>query len=323
MARYKAEFLAQHHREHGTPRAAHFFGRVHELARLASVAPRAANLGQRVLGRTLGAAAGMDPRRRMPAFAPEPFRRAFLKGRRSAGDGRPRVILFDDTFHNFFEPGPLSAAARVLERAGYDVHLPRKQVCCGRAAVSKGLLEHARSRQAELLETLLPEVEAGAWIVGVEPSCILTLRDELPDLVRDPRAATLATAAVTFEEFLAALPDWRPGRLARKAVVHGHCHQKAIVGMGPTTEVLSRVDGLDFTVLDSGCCGMAGSFGYEKGHYEVSQACGERVLFPAVREAAEEDLVVAPGFSCRHQIADFCDGRRALHPAELLAMARS
>jgi FAD/FMN-containing dehydrogenase/Fe-S oxidoreductase len=321
MARYKAEFLAQHHREHGTPREAHFFGRVHDLARLASVAPGAANLGQRLLGGAMKAAAGMDPRREMPSFAKEPFRRAFLKRTRSSGDGRPRVVLFDDTFHNFFEPGPLSAAAAVLDRAGYDVRLPRKQVCCGRAAVSKGLLEYARDRQTELLETLLPEVEAGAWIVGVEPSCILTLRDELPDLVRDPRAAKLATAAVTFEEFLAALPDWRPGRLERKAVVHGHCHQKAIVGMGPTTEVLSRVEGLDFTVLDSGCCGMAGSFGYEKGHYDVSQACGERVLFPAVRAMAAEDLVVAPGFSCRHQISDFCAGRKAMHTAELLALA--
>jgi Fe-S oxidoreductase len=232
------------------------------------------------------------------------------------------VVLFDDTFHSFFQPGPLGAAAAVLERAGYDVHLPTKQVCCGRAAVSKGLLEHARDRQRELLEVLLPDVEAGAWIVGVEPSCILTLRDELPDLVRDERAKRLAGAAVTFEEFLAALPDWRPGRLERRAIVHGHCHQKALVGMGPTTDVLSRVDGLEFRVLDSGCCGMAGSFGYEKGHYEVSKACGERVLFPAVRDAAPDDLVVAPGFSCRHQIADFCDGRRALHTAELLEMAR-
>src|SRR4051794_30593498 len=169
MARYKAEFLAQHHREHGTPRSAHFFGRVHDLARLASVAPGAANLGQRLLGRALQSAAGMDPRRRMPGFAKEPFRRAFLKRKRSSGDGRPRVVLFDDTFHNFFEPGPLSAAAAVLDRAGYDVRLPAKQVCCGRAAVSKGLLEYARDRQTELLETLLPEVEAGAGVGGGGP----------------------------------------------------------------------------------------------------------------------------------------------------------
>jgi Fe-S oxidoreductase len=147
MARYKAEFLAQHHREHGTPREAHFFGRVHDLARLASLSPGAREPRPARVRRAMKAAAGMDPRRKMPSFAKEPFRRAFLKRKRSSGDGRPRVILFDDTFHNFFEPGPLSAAAAVLERAGYDVRLPRKQVCCGRAAVSKGLLEYARDRQ--------------------------------------------------------------------------------------------------------------------------------------------------------------------------------
>ena len=273
------------------------------------------------MGRVMQAAAGMDPRRQMPALSKEPFRRAFSRRKRSVVGGKATVILFDDTFHNFFEPGPLHAAAKVLTDAGYEVRLPKKQVCCGRAAISKGLLDHARERQTELLETLMPDVERGAWIVGVEPSCILTLRDELPDLVRDRRAKKLATAAVTFEEFLAGLPDWSPGRLERKAVVHGHCHQKALVGMGPTTEVLSRVEGLDYTVLDSGCCGMAGSFGYEKGHYEVSQACGERVLFPAVRQTGADDLVVATGFSCRHQIADFCGGRKAVHTAELLAMA--
>ena len=167
---------------------------------------------------------------------------------------------------------------------------------------------------------LVPQVEGGVKIVGLEPSCILTFRDELPDLTRDPRARVLAENSLTLEEFLASLPDWRPGRLEGRATVHGHCHQKALVGMEPTEEVLRRVEGLDFRILDSGCCGMAGSFGYEEGHYEVSRAAGERVLFPAVREAPG-DLVVAPGFSCRSQIADFCDGRRAIHTAELLAMA--
>jgi Fe-S oxidoreductase len=231
------------------------------------------------------------------------------------------VVLLDDTFHNYFQPGPLRAAVTVLERAGYEVRIPRVPVCCGRAAISKGLLDHARELQTALVETLAPEVERGTWIVGLEPSCLLTLRDELPDLVRDPRAKAIAGAAVTLEEFLAGLPDWKPGRLERRAVVHGHCHQKAIVGMKPTVEVLSRVEGLEFTVLDSGCCGMAGSFGYEKGHYEVSKAAGERVLFPAVRGSAPDDLIVAPGFSCRTQIGDFCDGRKAIHTAELLAMA--
>ncbi|HEX7240818.1 MAG TPA: FAD-binding and (Fe-S)-binding domain-containing protein [Longimicrobiaceae bacterium] len=321
MARYKAEFLAQHHREHGTPRSALFFGRIHEVAKAGSLAPGLANLGQRLLGGVIKGAGHVDPRRALPELAPVPFRRAWERGRHPADDGRPTVILFDDTFHNFFQPGPLAATARVLDRAGFRVRLPRRQVCCGRAGISKGLLDYAREKGRELVETLAPEVERGARIVGVEPSCILTLRDELPDLVRDPRAKAVAGAAVMLEELLAELPEWRPGRLERRAVVHGHCHQKAIVGMGPTTEVLSRVEGLEFSVLDSGCCGMAGSFGYEKGHYEVSRACGERVLFPAVRGAAPEDLVVAPGFSCRHQIADFCGGRETLHTAELLAMA--
>jgi FAD/FMN-containing dehydrogenase/Fe-S oxidoreductase len=321
MARYKAEFLAQHHREHGVTREALFFGRIHDFAKLGSWAPELANFGSRVFGGLIKGVAHVDERRKLPELAGEPFRRWFGRRKTRVGDGRPRVILLDDTFHNFFQPGPLKATVTVLERAGFDVHLPRRQVCCGRAATSKGLLDYARDRQRELLETLIPEVEAGAWVVGVEPSCILTLRDELPDLVRDPRAERLATAAVTLDEFLAALPDWRPGRLERRAVVHGHCHQKAIVGMGPTTEILGRVEGLEFRVLDSGCCGMAGSFGYEKGHYDVSQACGERVLFPAVREAAPDDLVVAPGFSCRTQIGDFCGGRQSLHTAELLAMA--
>jgi Fe-S oxidoreductase len=324
MARYKAEFLAQHHRVAGVDRKALFFGRIHDVARAASVAPRFANAGNRMLARMVRRFGGVDARREMPRFAAEPFRRWFgRRSSRAASDGgvRPRVVLFDDTFNGFFGPGPLQAATSVLERAGFDVVLPARQVCCGRAAISKGLLDHARDKQSALLEVLLPEVEAGAWIVGVEPSCILTLRDELPDLVRDPRAKTLAAAAVTLEEFLASLPDWRPGRLEGRAIVHGHCHQKALVGMEPTREVLSRVQGLSFSLLDSGCCGMAGSFGYEEGHYEVSRACGERVLFPAVRGADAADFVVAPGFSCRHQIADFCDGRGSVSTAELLAMA--
>jgi FAD/FMN-containing dehydrogenase/Fe-S oxidoreductase len=322
MARYKAEFLAQHHREHGMDRKAQFFGRIHDVARAASIAPGFANFGNKMLSGMIKRMGGIDPRRDMPTFAPEPFRRWFKRRPPPAADDhRPTVILFDDTFNGFFGTEPLKATVTVLERAGFNVQLPKQQVCCGRAAVSKGLLDHARDLQTTLLNTLAPEVENGAWIVGVEPSCILTLRDELPDLVRDPRTKSLAAASVTLEEFLASLPDWKPGRLDARAVVHGHCHQKALVGMEPTRQVLSRVEGLEFEILDSGCCGMAGSFGYEEGHYDVSKACGERVLFPAVRGASADDLVVAPGFSCRHQIADFCDNRRSISTPELLAMA--
>ncbi|HEX6038557.1 FAD-binding and (Fe-S)-binding domain-containing protein [Longimicrobium sp.] len=322
MARYKAEFLAQHHREHGTDRKSQFFGRIHDVAKAASIAPGFANFGNKMFSGLIKQVGGIDPRREMPTFAPQPFRKWFRGINDIFRGEKPTVILLDDTFNNFFGPEPLKAAAFVLTRAGFNVKLPQKQVCCGRAAISKGLLDHARDLQQNLVDVLAPEVEAGAMVVGIEPSCILTLRDELPDLVRDGRTKALAAASLTLEEFLAGLPDWKPGRLERRAVVHGHCHQKAIVGMEPTRQVLSRVEGLEFTILDSGCCGMAGSFGYEQGHYEVSRAAGERVLFPAVRAAGEEALVVAPGFSCRHQIADFCDNRRSLHTAELLAMAK-
>ncbi|MEX2582329.1 MAG: FAD-binding and (Fe-S)-binding domain-containing protein, partial [Gemmatimonadota bacterium] len=321
MARYKSEFLAQHYRATGrTPASAHFFGRIHELARAGSLLPPLANLGSRIFGPVLKKVSHMDQRRSLPELAPRPFRRAWEGNRpppllerlrRTAGTGRPRVILLDDTFHNYFDTRPLSAAATVLDRAGFDVELPEQQVCCGRPMISKGLLDDARRYHRTLLDVLEPAIAAGIPLIGLEPSCILTFRDELPDLVRDARADALAKISFTLEEFLAAQPEYRPGRLERRAVVHGHCHQKALIGMEPTRKVLERVQGLEFQILDSGCCGMAGSFGYEEGHYEVSKAAGERVLFPAVRQA-EDDLVVAPGFSCRSQIKDFCDGRRAI-----------
>jgi len=323
MARYKSEFLAQHYRATGhTPASARLFGGIHRAAKAASLAPRAANLGARLAGGLMRMAVGIDPRRKLPTLAPVPFRRWF--GRRfppAGADDRPTVILLDDTFHNFFQPEPLIAAVSVLERAGYRVRIPARQVCCGRPMISKGLLDEVRPVHQDLIDTLAPEAEAGAPIVGLEPSCILTFRDELPDLVRDPRTALLKQAAYTLEEFLLTVPDYRPGTLRRRAVVHGHCHQKALVGMQPMRDLLGRVEGLEFHELDSGCCGMAGSFGYDRRHFEVSRAAGERVLFPAVRGAGADDLVVAPGYSCRTQIADFCDGRRAMHTAELLALA--
>lgn len=329
MARYKSEFLAQHYRATGrTPASAHFFGRIHELARAGSIAPLLANLGNRLMAPVLKRMSHVDPRRSLPELAGRPFRRPWggrrpptLSGvTRRTGEDRPRVILLDDTFHNYFETRPLAAAARVLDRAGFDVELPPKQVCCGRPLISKGLLADARNYHRSLLDVLGPAIDAGVPVVGLEPSCILTFRDELPDLVGGERARALASNSFTLEEFLLRDPEYTPGRLERRAIVHGHCHQKALIGMEPTRQLLQRVEGLDFQILDSGCCGMAGSFGYEEGHYEVSRAAGERVLFPAVR-GSPDDLVVAPGFSCRTQIKDFCDGRRAIHTAELLALA--
>lgn len=326
MARYKSEFLAQHYRATGnTPAAATFFGRIHELARLGSLAPGLANTANRLMGPLVRKVSHIDKRRRLPELV-KPFRaigegakprrlRAQIRERGT----RPKVILLDDTFHNYFDTAPLEAAVVVLDRAGFDVEIPPRQVCCGRPLISKGLLDETKAHHAKLLDTLTPLIEQGIPVVGLEPSCILTLRDEVPDLTRDSRARVLAENSFTMEEFLNRQPDYSPGRLERRAIVHGHCHQKAIIGMEPTRKLLERVEGLDFRILDSGCCGMAGSFGYEEGHYEVSKAAGERVLFPALRESPD-DIVVAPGFSCRSQIKDFCDGRRAIHLAELLAM---
>lgn len=321
MARYKSEFLAQHYRATGrTPASAMFFGRIHEFARLGSIAPTLANFGSRLASPILKRLAHVDPRRSLPEVAPTTFRRSWKGGRTGTTATRGKVILLDDTFHNYFQPAPLSAAAKVLGRAGYEVEIPARQVCCGRPLISKGLLSEAKNYLGTLVDVLAPAAAAGVPIVGIEPSCILTFRDELPDLVSDPRTKAIAENSFTLEEFLTGPADYQPGRLERRAVVHGHCHQKALVGMDPTRRLLERVDGLDFRILDSGCCGMAGSFGYQEGHYEISRAAGERVLFPAVR-SAPDDLVVAPGFSCRSQIKDFCDGRGAIHTAELLALA--
>ncbi|MBW3629371.1 MAG: FAD-binding oxidoreductase [Gemmatimonadetes bacterium] len=321
MARYKSEFLAQHYKATGhTPASALFFGRIHDIARMGSIAPALANLGQRVLAPLIKRMSHVDPRRKLPELAPHSFRKEWEGTPRGRERGNRRVILFDDTFHNYYQPAPLRAAVKVLERAGLTVELPRESVCCGRPMISKGLLDDVRPYHQRLIDVLAPQVESGAAVVGLEPSCILTLRDELPDLSRDRRAKLLAENSFTLEEYLADQVDYRPGRLTASAKIHGHCHQKALIGMEPTRRLLERVEGLDFQILDSGCCGMAGSFGYEEGHYDVSKAAGERVLFPAVR-GAPNDLIVAPGFSCRAQIADFCEGRRAMHTAELLAMA--
>lgn len=322
MARYKSEFLARHYLASGTPPRAKLFGRVHEQLARASRTPRLAGFGAAVLGGLAKRAAGIHPVRKLPVPAREPFRRWFSRRRPPPG-GRPLAILLDDTFHTFLDPRPLRAATQVLERAGFRVALPEPQLCCGRAAISQGLLGEARDKLEALVEALAPAVREGAVVAGVEPSCLLTLRDELPDLVPGPRSRLLAEKSFLLEELLTSLPDYRPGRLQRGAVVHGHCHQQALVGMEPTVRLLARVEGLEVEVLDSGCCGMAGSFGYAKEHYEVSRACGERVLFPAVREAAPDNLIVASGFSCRTQISDFCGGRRAIHPAELLLLAES
>jgi Fe-S oxidoreductase len=231
------------------------------------------------------------------------------------GIGPTEVALFNDTWNEYQRPEVGEGAVRLFAAAGARVHVPRV-VCCGRPMLSEGLVDEARKNAKRNLDLLMPLVERGIPLVGLEPSCILTIRDDYRKLLpEDGRVEKLAEATRLFEEAMLELNVELPLREGDPVLLHGHCHQKALVGTGPTERLLGLA--ADVEVVDSGCCGMAGLFGYEKGHYEVSMRMGERKLFPAVREAGER-AVVAPGTSCREQILDGTK-RRALHPAEYLA----
>jgi Fe-S oxidoreductase len=218
-------------------------------------------------------------------------------------------------------PAPLQAAVEVLEAAGYQVVVPEQALCCGRPLYDFGMLDTAKRLLRQILNSLEQEINAGTPIVGLEPSCVAVFRDELTNLFpHDERARRLKKQTFVLSEFLERkAKHFQPPQLQRRAVVHMHCHHKAILRTGPEEAVLKKL-GLDYKVLDSGCCGMAGSFGFEKDHYEVSIASGERVLLPAVREADQGALIIADGFSCREQIAQTTD-RRALHLAEVIQLA--
>jgi Fe-S oxidoreductase len=229
-------------------------------------------------------------------------------------------VLFPDTFNNFFEPHIGVAAVEVLERAGFRVILPPRDLCCGRPLYDQGMLVRAKRRLREIMDVLDPFVGAGVPIVGLEPSCILTFRDELPSFFpHDERATDLASHALMLDEFLEReAPDFMPPLLNRRVIVQGHCHQKAIVGIDHAASLLARASGFKVEVLDAGCCGMAGAFGYDREHYEVSKAIGARRLIPAIEAAPPDAIIIADGFSCRSQIRHFCPGRRPMHLAEVL-----
>jgi Fe-S oxidoreductase len=265
------------------------------------------------------AAANIAPERSIPAFAPKTFKQWFReRGPRNLT--KPPVILWPDTFNNHFHPETARAAVEVLEDAGYRIEVPEQQLCCGRPLYDFGMLNLAKRQLRQILKALGPYLREGVPIVGLEPSCVAVFRDELTNLFpNDENARRLRSQTFILSEFLEK-EDYRPPKLERKAVVHGHCHHKAIMGIGDEQKVLERL-GLDYELLDSGCCGMAGSWGYEKGeHYDVSMKAGERVLLPAVRGADKDALIVTDGFSCRSQITEATD-RRALHLAQVIQMA--
>jgi Fe-S oxidoreductase len=236
-----------------------------------------------------------------------------------------RVLLFPDTFTNFYQPELGMDAIRLLKHAGCSVSLgPPELRCCARPLISNGLLGEAVEHARHNVICLYPWAASGSPIVACEPSCILTLKDDYPALVGGDlrgKAETVAAACLTFEELLDKLLADRPSPFRagpKRILLQGHCHQRSLVGMSATRRLLGRVPGAEVIDLDAGCCGMAGSFGYEREHYEVSRLVGERELFPAIRKADPEAIVVAPGFSCRGQIEHFC-GRSAFHPAQILA----
>ncbi len=321
MAKMKYEFLHHYHAVNGQPLRNRLFGRIARLSRLgARLAPfsnwLAASWAHR---RLLEWLAGIDRRRPLPAFARETFTDWFDRRRRPTDAPRGSVVLFHDTFVTYNTPVIGRAAVELLEAAGYRVELVNKK-CCGRPLISKGMLDEARRHAEWNVERLAPWAARGVPIVGLEPSCLLTLRDESVELVRTEEARQVARSSFLLEEFL--VRERARGLTlsfkssGRRAVLHGHCHQKALVGTAPTVAVL-RWAGFDVAEVDSGCCGMAGSFGFEKEHYDVSVALANRRLIPAVNAAPLDAEIVAPGVSCRQQIEHLA-GRRPKHPAQVL-----
>ncbi len=320
----KAEFLAHHYAHRPRPRHAYAFGFIDRWARLASLAPRLANVTTQTPGLSALAkvAAGASRRRRLPPFAPVTFT-AWFRGREPlASAPAGRVLLWPDTFTNYFEPEIGAAAVEALEHAGLAVSIPRRHLCCGRPLYDYGFLDRARAYAERTIDALRPEIRDGVALVGVEPSCVAVFRDELPKLLPDDEdAKRLSSQTFHLAEFLLEHVDgYEPPRLARHALVHGHCHERATGGFEPASKLLEKM-GARVEAPDSGCCGMAGAWGYEESHYDVSQACAERVLLPAVRDAAPQTLVVGDGFSCRTQIEQAGTGRRALHLAQVLQLA--
>ncbi|HKW38817.1 MAG TPA: FAD-linked oxidase C-terminal domain-containing protein [Burkholderiales bacterium] len=325
MAKMKIEFLHHYHARHGYSLKDRLVGYLPRYAPWASRFPGITNAYQRIARRALGFAG----ERSLPKW-----RRPFLRSlRTSDSSGKSgEVVLFVDTFSNYFEPENARAALAVLDRAGYGVHIARaadggRPLCCGRTFLAAGMVEQARAEARRVLDALEPYVGRGVPVVGLEPSCLLGMRDEFRSLLPGGETDALAEEALLFEEFLvrehgAGRLDLELAPLPGKALLHGHCHQKAFGAMPAVRGALALVPGLKVETVESSCCGMAGSFGYEAAHYEVSMKMAELALLPKVRAAAEDTIVVADGTSCRHQIEDGA-ARKAVHVAQVLARALS
>ncbi len=327
MATYKAEFLSHYYEGRLRPVHAYSIGLIHRWARVASLVPELANLvtqtpGLRNLAKALG---GFAQQRTIPKFAPYTFREAFgehVRRRNGSANGTAGpVILWADTFNNYFHPAIAEAAVDVLESQGFSVQVPKAALCCGRPLYDYGMLDTAHGLLENTLDVLRPRIRDGVPVVVLEPSCASVFRDELINLMpNDLDAQRLSRQTFLLSEFLEKrVKDFQPPQLKRRAIVHAHCHHHAVMKMTDEESILKRM-GLDYKLLNSGCCGMAGGFGFEREHYDVSIKVGERVLLPAVRKAEPDTILIADGFSCQEQVVQTTD-RRALHLAQVLQMA--
>jgi Fe-S oxidoreductase len=289
---------------------------------LASLAPDTANFfsqtpGLSNISKFLG---GISQHRHMPLFARRTFKEWFAK-RPVRNQDKPPVILWPDTFNNHFHPEVAQAAVEVLEHAGYQVWVPQANLCCGRPLYDFGMLDTAKKVLRDILLALQPQIEAGVPVVGLEPSCVSVFRDEMINFFpNSENAKRLHDQTYMLSSFLMQMvPNYEPPRLTRKALVHGHCHHKAVIRFTDEQQLMKRM-GLDFDMPDPGCCGMAGSFGFEAEHYDFALKVGEQRLLPAVRQVDEDTLIIADGFSCHEQIRQGAD-RKPLHIAQILQMA--
>jgi FAD/FMN-containing dehydrogenase/Fe-S oxidoreductase len=333
MAKLKIEARHQFVQRHGVSLRERFIAYLPRYAGLASSVPGLFNLRDLVpgLAKLSELMLGLSAKRSLPKWRSDAFSRASQQATLAPNCNSREVVLLVDTFNNYFEPEVAHAALEVLKAAGYLVHLPQasgeaRPLCCGRTFLACGLTDEAKHEAQRTLKALTPFVDAGLPIVGLEPSCLLTLRDEFGSMLPGTETERLASKAMLFEEFIAA--EVKAGRWQlelkalpqKKALLHGHCHQKAFGAMGAVETVLQLIPGLEVESVTSSCCGMAGAFGFEAEHYEVSMQMGELSLLPAMRTADQDTLLVADGTSCRHQILDGAH-RQAVHVAVALARA--
>jgi len=331
VATYKAEFLAHYYEDKSRPLHAYAFGMIDRWAQLGSSAPRLANFFSNAPGfrHAMQSILHLAPQRSMPQLARTTFQSwakkkhvPTLGGKNGSAtaSGKSDVILWADTFNNYFHPETSRAALEVLQGSGFNVIVPQTHLCCGRPLYDFGFLDKAKQYLERILCALTAQINAGVPLVVLEPSCASVFRDELRNLFpQDLRAAKLRSQTFLLSEFLEHnAPGYRPPQFSGKVLLHGHCHQKSLMGLGDEESLLKKM-GADLQSIDSGCCGMAGPFGFEKEKYEVSQAVGERVLLPAVRNTSESAIIVSDGFSCREQILQ-STGRRAIHLAEALQL---